>query len=74
LLGKSGSAAAMREHGLPLIVVRGSHSAPREIPADVVIPGDSPEGILSEIGKRHPKDRLNEVAEKFRADVQSLLS
>ena len=70
LLGKSGSAAAMREHGLPLIVVRGNRSPTCEIPEDVVIPGDSSDGMLSEIGKVPPKERVNDVAKRFLADLQ----
>jgi hypothetical protein len=73
LLGKSGSAAAMREHGLPLIMTRGAQSMNGKIPYDVILPGHHSADRLSGIRKSPPRERLTEVAERFRADLQAVV-
>ncbi len=72
LIGKSATAAAMLEHGLPVIVNRddvrypGMDTPPRP---DGVILMDAP---LDHPQRRQPRSRLPEVADQFLAALQSV--
>ena len=75
LIGKSGTATAMLEHGLPVIVNRNDVQYPG------VEAGDKPEGVivmdgdficaLQEAPRREPRSRLPEVADQF---LESLIA
>ena len=73
LVGKSGSAAAMREHGLPIIVIRGGQFGTGKLPEDVILPGHDLADRLSEIRKAMPKELLPGIAERFRAELQTFV-
>lgn len=69
LMGKSGSAVAMREHGLPIIAVRVEQSA-SEYPGEGIILMDQDFEIrMSQSQKLPPCERLASVAERFLADL-----
>jgi hypothetical protein len=74
LIGKSGSVAAMLDHGLPVIVTRDDIHFPgiseTELSSDLLIPmGKALLTRLSLIKRRSPKARLPEIAARFLNDI-----
>ena len=71
VIGKSGSAAAMAEHGLPVVVNRTeryglpSDAAAAPDPLFLRMEDDLPERLLSLPARRAPASRLPEVARRF---------
>ena len=67
LIGKSASAAAMLEHGLPLIVNRNDVQFADDIPKapGVITMDESFAAALREAPRREPRSRLPEVADQF---------
>jgi hypothetical protein len=69
LLGKSGTAAAMLEHGLPVIAnrddVRYSGVNPGTPPEGVIVMDDRLIGALQAARRRQPRSRLPAVADQF---------
>jgi hypothetical protein len=76
LIGKSATAAAMIEHGLPVIVnrndVRYAGIEPGPAPEGVIAMDDQLPGALRQARRREAHSRLPRVAEQFLASLQSV--
>ncbi len=74
LFGKSATAAAMLEHGLPVIVnrddVRYAGVEPGAKPEGVIVMDEGLIGALEGARRREPRSRLPEVADQFLASLQ----
>jgi len=74
LIGKSASAAAMLDHGLPIIVSRdevdlGNQPVGAHDPLLYRMDETLPQWLLS-VRRRAPRDRLAEIAERFSSDLR----
>ena len=67
LLGKSGSAAAIRSHGVPLIGTRLEESMGMELPPDVILPDGNFRNRLTEQCKQENLPTAESVAERLEA-------
>jgi len=70
LLGKSGSVAAMLDHGLPVIVTRDElPSSPSPSPSDIPLLHRCDEALeaklVTGLPRRPPRDRVNDIARDF---------
>ena len=75
LLQKSGSVAAMIEHGLPVIVTRNDflpHTTPRLDPLwqERLFPIWSPDFVLSTLQRHPPASRLEAIGQQFLHDLE----
>jgi len=70
LMGKSGGAATMREHGLPLIAVRVDRIVSEDLEGGILTLDQDFEERMAQSKKLPPSERLTSIAERFLADLK----
>jgi len=70
LMGKSGGAAAMLEHGLPVIAARVDRQVPEDLDERILTLNQDFEARMARSKKIPPRGRLPAIAERFLADLK----